>query len=65
MPTKNDWNEYKNLFLDFKENTEKRLDVHDKKLDRLLEVTSGMRVKIGIGAGLIATAISLVVKYLT
>ena len=33
----NDWNEYKNLFIDFKKNTEGKLLEHDKKLDRINE----------------------------
>jgi len=49
MPKRNDWNEYKNLVLDFKQSTEKKLDVHDQKLDRILEAMSGMKVKIGVG----------------
>jgi hypothetical protein len=59
-PRHNDWNEYKNLVLDFKTNTEKKLDSHDQKLDRILESLSGMKVKIGLGV----TALSGFVTWL-
>lgn len=60
MPSKNDWNEYKYLILDFKKNTEGKLDSHDQKLDRILESLSGMKVKIGFGV----TALSGFVTWL-
>ena len=49
---------------DWKELVIKRLDRHDEKLDRLLENVAGMKVKIGVGSGVIAIIVSLAIKFM-
>jgi len=61
MPSKNDWNEYKRLLLDFKDNTQQRLDAHDRKLDKILQFMGGMKVKLAIGTSVIAGLVSYIV----
>ena len=40
-----------------------QLNSHDTKLDKLLEGMGGLKAKVGIGAGVIATIISILFKY--
>jgi len=41
-----------------------QLDRHDTKLDKLLETVSGLKVKVSVGAGIIAIIVSIVVKFM-
>jgi hypothetical protein len=64
-PKKNDWNEYKNLVLDFKRTTESKLDSHEEKLNKLLEAVAGMKIKIGLGVTAISSGVAWLVTYLS
>jgi len=49
---------------DWKDLVTQQLDRHDRKLDKLLESVSGLKVKVGVGASLIALVISIIVKFI-
>lgn len=48
----------------WKEMVAQRLQSHDDKLDILLQSVSGMKVKLGLGAGIIATLVSIIIKFM-
>jgi hypothetical protein len=60
----NDWPEHKNLFLDFKHNTEIKLDTIETKLDRILSDVNMLRGKAVVWGAITAALITLITNHL-